>query len=100
MKLAQLESLTEDELEMMLYIISVVNPPSSPKLDEWKPHNLTWFKHDALVKRLMDSFPRVLPEGHEIFVSMMQKIGIAVQIHKVPVPPPPPPNEASASATI
>jgi len=99
MTLAQLESLTEDELAMALFIVNHISPLDIPKM-ELQPRNLTWFKHDALTKKLMDAFPRVRPEGHETFVSMMQKLGITVTIHKVPVPQPPPPNEVTASNNV
>lgn len=88
MTINQLNTLTEEELSIVLYIVNVVSPLSFPKI-EFKPENLVWFKHDALVKKLLDTFPSIKPEGHEIFKSLMLKLGVKVDINIVPPPPPP-----------
>lgn len=96
MTLSQLESLTEDELAMCLFVVNVVLPVKPPL--EIPPRGLTWFKHDMLVKKLMDSFQHVNPDAHPIFVSLMHKLGVKVDIHPIP-PPPPPPAEVTSSQT-
>lgn len=79
MTLNQLASLTEDELDMVLYVINVMAPPDLPKMT-FEPRHLTWFKHDMLVKKLLDSFKTLKPEGHSTYVSLMQKLGVKVEI--------------------
>jgi len=93
MTLSQLESLSDDELAMALYIVNVLKPVQPP-IGEINPRGLTWFKHDLLVKKILDCFPLVKPEHHPIFVSLLDKLGVKVEIH---AQPPPPPTEVSSS---
>ena len=79
MTLNQLETLTEDELALVLYVVNVIAPLDVPKMT-FEPRHLTWFKHDALIKKLLDSFNRLKPEGHATYVSLMQKLGVCIQI--------------------
>lgn len=77
----QLEDLTEDELAIVLYVVNVIAPPVAPKMT-WEVNHLLWFRHDQLVKKLIDVFPKLKPEGHATYVSLMQKLGICVQIQQ------------------
>ena len=87
MTLNQLESLTEDELCLCLYIVNVTFPVECPKM-EFTPRQLTWLKHDALVKKLTDAFPRLKHEAHPIYSSLLTKLGIQHQIkYEQPQPP-------------
>ena len=79
MTLNQLETLTEDELCLCLFIVNVTFPIESPKM-ELTSRQLTWLKHDALVKKLLDAFPRLKSDAHPIYTSLMQKLGVCVQI--------------------
>lgn len=79
MTLAQLEDLNEDELALVLYVVNVIAPPDVPKMT-FEPRHLTWFKHDMLIKKLLDCFPKLTPEGHATYTSLMQKLGVCVQI--------------------
>lgn len=79
MTLNQLETLTEDELAIALYVVNVIAPPDVPKMT-FEPRHLTWFKHDMLIKKLLDSFNKLKPEGHATYTSLMQKLGVCVQI--------------------
>ena len=54
MTLNQLETLTEDEICMALYVVNVLQPVA-PKLDI-PPHGLTWFRKGELEKKLIVSF--------------------------------------------
>ena len=85
MTLNQLTDLNDDELAMALYIVNVIAPPESPKM-EFQPRHLTWFKHDVLIKKFLDSFNRLMPEGHATYVSLMQKLGIKVEIKQTQIP--------------
>lgn len=92
MTLQQLSNLNEDELAIALYIVNRIDPLGCPKV-ELNPRHLTWFKHDMLVKKLLNSFPRLKPEGHATYTSLMEKLGVKVEIN--PVSPPSPPVTAS-----
>lgn len=83
MTLNQLETLTEDELAMCLYIVNVIDPLAAPKM-EFEPRNLTWFKHEFLVKKIVNSYTRLLPEGHATYVSLLDKLGYKFEIPKQP----------------
>ena len=58
MTLNQLETLTEDELALALYVVNVIAPLEVPKMT-FEPRHLTWFKHDMLIKKLLDSFNKL-----------------------------------------
>ena len=94
MTLSQLESLTDDELAMALYIVNVLKPVQPP-MGEIPPRGLTWFKHDMLVKNIVDCFSLVKPEFHAIYLSLLTKLGVKVEIKQQP--PPPVPTETSSS---
>jgi hypothetical protein len=87
MTLNQLDTLSEDELAIALYIVNHISPLSIPKM-ELGPINLTWFKHDMLVKKLLDAFPKVKPEGHVIYSSLLKKLGVEHEIkyEQAPLP--------------
>jgi len=93
MTINQLETLTEDEVGMMLHILNVIDPIQYPKF-EFKPQNLLWFKHPMLIRKLLNAFPRVLPEGHATYQSLMNKLGVEGEIRYetpptvVPIPSP------------
>lgn len=95
MTLNQLETLTEDEVSMALFIVNHVFPLESPKM-ELSPRHLTWFKHDALIKKLIAAFPRIKPEGHAIYVSLMAKLGVQGEV-RYEQPPAPPAVQTTAS---
>lgn len=85
MTLNQLETLTEDELALALYVVNVVAPPVLPKMT-FEPRHLTWFRHDMLIKKLLDSFTKLKPEGHATYTSLMQKLGVKVEIKQNETP--------------
>ena len=85
MTLNQLEDLTEDELALVLYVVNVIAPLEVPKM-QFEPRQLTWFKHDMLIKKLLDSFNKLKPEGHATYVSLMQKLGVCIEIKQQPPP--------------
>ncbi|HOS15542.1 MAG TPA: hypothetical protein PKX15_00735 [Bacteroidales bacterium] len=82
MTLNQLYSLTDEELGMALYIVNHLED-SSNKI-QYNPHNLTWFKHDALIKKFLRAFEQIKPEGHTIYVSLMKKLGVHIEINSSP----------------
>ena len=94
MTLNQLQTLSEDETVMALHIINVIAPPGLPKMT-FEPRHLTWFKHDLLIKKFIDAFPSIKPEGHATYISLMQKLGVCIQINQNP-----PPNEPRTNTPI
>ena len=95
MNIAQLESLTEDERSLLFYIVNVVSPMTCPKM-EFDMNSIKWMRHDMLLRKLLDVLPKMKPEGHQLFVDMMQKLGVKVEISPTPQPQP----EMSSSAQI
>lgn len=103
MTLNQLETLTEDELAMALYIVNVIAPSELPKM-EFEPRHLTWWRHEFLVKKIVDSYRRVLPECHATYIALLEKLGYKFEIPKEEPPPQAPqapeaPTTASAAET-
>ena len=92
MTLNQLATLTEDELALALYVVNILSHPGIPK-GEFTPRELTWFKKDALNHKLMEAVPKLAPEAHPIFISLMSKLGLAVEIK--PIEPPCPPTQTA-----
>lgn len=82
MTIHQLNTLTEDELAMALYIVNNISPPKIPP-GPFEARHLTWFKHNALIHKFLESFPKIKPEGHAIFSSLMEKLGAKVEIKLV-----------------
>ena len=96
MTLNQLETLSEDELALCLFINNVTFPMECPKI-ELTARQLTWLRHDMLIKKLLDAFPRLKPEAHPIYSSMMQKLGVKVEIKQQPNELPTPETPPTAS---
>lgn len=99
MTLNQLKELDEDELSICLYIVNVVSPITLPKM-EFKPKQLVWFRHDMLVKKLLDAFPSLKPEGHAIYSSLLKKLGVQHEIKYEQPPVVPTPITASAEQPV
>lgn len=88
MNIIQLESLSEDERDMMFYIVNRISPIDAPKM-EFDMNSIKWFKHDMLIKKMLDSINSVNPEYHAIYVSLLEKMGVKIEIKKAEVPLPP-----------
>ena len=73
MRISQLQSLTEEELQLLLYIVNVVEPLTIPKI-EIGPKELLWFRHDALLWKLSQQESKLTPEGQTIFQGLMAKL--------------------------
>lgn len=89
MTLNQLQSLDDSELALVLYVVNHISPPVTPP-PPFEPIHLTWWKHQALVQKLIDAFPQIKPEAHAIYSSLMEKLGVKVEIKPVPPPEAPP----------
>jgi hypothetical protein len=78
MRIGQLETLTEDELALLLYIVNVIEPLGAPQM-EITAKQLLWFKHDSLVWKVVKQESKLTPEGKEIFKSLMTKLNTTAQ---------------------
>lgn len=78
MRIGQLESLTNDELSLLLYVVNVLEPLSVPKI-EIKPKELLWYKHDVLLWKLTQIQSKLTDEGKPIFESLMTKLNQTLQ---------------------
>jgi hypothetical protein len=73
MRISQLQSLTQEELQLLLYVVNIVEPLTSPKI-EIGLKQLTWFKHDELIKKLTNQESKLTPEGQVVFKGLMTKL--------------------------
>lgn len=80
----QIEECTEPELELLLFVVNVIFPTIGIEYDL---NSIKWMKQDVLIKKLQDSFPKLNSEGHPIFISLMSRFGIVVNIEPAPIPP-------------
>jgi hypothetical protein len=74
-----IQSLNEDEMSLLLYFVNVVGRPLSHNIP-FEVNDLKFFRKDILTKKLLDSFNKLTPDGHPIFVSLMEKFGVKVEI--------------------
>lgn len=99
MTLNQLQTLTIDEVGMTLHVLNVIAPVGNPPMEFEEPRHLTFIKHKFLVQRLVDCFQQIKPEAHPIYVSLMEKLGVKVEINQVP-PTPPPTVETATTGSV
>ena len=93
MKFFPLDNLSEDEGDMLLYVVNIVFPTTFPKIE----HTLTtvkWLKHEVLLQKLQQAEPKVLPEFKPVFDGLMLKLGVQVK-REEPKPP-----EAPVTASV
>ena len=76
-----ISSLSEEELGMLLYFVNIVDRPLSHNIS-FEIKDLKYFRKDILTKKLLDSFNKLTPDGHPIFISLMEKFGVKVEIKK------------------
>jgi len=73
MRINQLGLLTEQELSLVLYVVNVLEPLQSPKI-ELGLKELPWLKHESLIWKLKQHQSKLTDEGKEIFNSLMTKL--------------------------
>jgi len=73
MRISQLQSLTQDELSLLLYIVNVIEPLQAPKI-EIGLKELLWFKHDFLIQKVARQESKLTPDGKIIFQRLMAKL--------------------------
>lgn len=74
MRLSQLQLLDESELSLLLYIVNVLDPIQSPRVNMDIPQHLLWVRHDALLWKINQYQSKLTDEGKEIFNSLMIKL--------------------------
>ena len=79
MTLDQLDNLTEQEMAIILVVVNIIDPLECPKM-QFEPRQLTWFRHEFLIKKLVNAFPKVLPEGRDIYCSLLKKLNYTLEI--------------------
>jgi hypothetical protein len=84
MTLDQLNSLTESEICLALYVVNHIKP-IKPQW-ELSPIGLTWLKKGVLEMKLVESVSWVQPEAVPTFSSLLTKLGIAHEIKQGPPP--------------
>jgi hypothetical protein len=86
MTLHQLHNLSEDEVDFILYVFNVIDPVTSPKMEILRPQQLVSIRHEVLVQRLLNTVPKLKLEYHSFFISLMEKLGVKVEIKQSPQP--------------
>jgi len=84
MTLNQLESLNEQEINMMLYVVNVISHPGIPKI-EFSPIHCTWFRDGVLNDKLLKALPSVNAEGRNTYLSLLNKLGVKVEQNVCPI---------------
>ena len=74
MTLSQLESLNEDELSLLWFIVNKVNPPVMSW--EMEPRLFCSIKHNRLVDRIRQCEKHIKPEHMDKFTGLKLKLGI------------------------
>jgi hypothetical protein len=87
MTLNQLYSLEENELMLLFHIVNVISPTTFPKL-EYDMKSVAWIRQEHLVRKLVEAFPRVKPEVHTTYSSLLNKLGIRHEIKHQSLPAP------------
>jgi len=95
MTLDQLDSLTEDELVMALYIVNHLFPVSL--VGEISPRGLTWFRKGELEKKIQQAFPHIKREAHPVFSGLLNKLGLP---HEIRYEQPPAPQAPTGSNSV
>lgn len=95
MTLHQLNSLTEDELALALYVVNTLSPVGA--VGEIPPRGLTWFRKGMLEQKLHQCFPHLTKEAHPIFSSLLTKLDMP---HEIRYEQPPLPMSASVTASV
>ena len=72
MRIGQLESLTDMELSLLLYVFNVLEPIRPPI--KMTPRLLLSLRHDMLLWTLSQIEPKLNAEGKKVFTTLMVKL--------------------------
>jgi hypothetical protein len=78
MRTWQLQLLTEDELAMLVYIVSVASPIKAPTFEIKKKTDLLIIRHDALLWKCSEQEKNLTDEAKPIFTSLMMKLNMTL----------------------
>lgn len=73
MRISQLQSFTNTELSLLLYIVNEVEPIMGPKVEIGK-NELLWIRHDDLLQKLVRQQDKLTDEGRVIFNQVLAKL--------------------------
>jgi len=72
MRISQVQSLSEEELSLLLYIVNVIHPiKPGPEIT---PNLLPTIRHDALLWIVSQQEPKLTAAGKIVFQSLMVKL--------------------------
>lgn len=76
-----IDTLTEDELALLLHIVNEIRPSTVPPI-KFDATTVKWFRHEDLCKKVAEPaiFEMLKPEGHAIFSALLTKMGIEHEI--------------------
>lgn len=72
MRISQLQSLTEDELGLLLYVYNVLEPIRPPI--ELNPKLLLFLRHDMLISKMKSIEPKLKPENKPLLDGLIAKL--------------------------
>lgn len=78
MTLHQFNSLTDDEVGFVLYVVNTLSPVSPGY--EIPPNGLVWLRSGVIERKIQEAFPHVKKEAHPIFSSILNKLGVKHEI--------------------
>jgi hypothetical protein len=82
MNIVQLESLTENELYILFYVVNHLSPTTFPPSFEYDLSTIKTIKHDMLIQKLLASEPQVKDEHKQDFDTLMNKLGVNIERNK------------------
>jgi hypothetical protein len=82
-----IDTLTEEELALLLVIVNERRPSTVPPI-QFDRTTVNWFKHEALCEKVGSVFNELKQEGHPLFSSLLTKMGVQHEIkyEQPPVP--------------
>ena len=73
MRISQLQSLTNSEVSLILYIVNDVEPIIGPKMNIGKKE-LLWIRHNSLVQKLTRQQEKLTDEGKSVLNQILAKL--------------------------
>lgn len=83
---------------MILYICNVLSPLDIPEI-QLSVNQLVWLKHGFLINKITGVFPSVKHEYHHIYKSLLEKLGVHIDIKYEQPPTQPTPPVSSSNVT-
>jgi len=74
MRISQLESLTEQELSLLLIVLQTLEPIESPKFEIKTLKDMLFIKHESLISKLKNQEKNLNDEGKAVYQSLISKL--------------------------